>query len=303
MPIRLTVFPPHGPVLRRTFEEGRAYLIGRDPGADMALSDSKVSREHLRLVGDASGWRVQDLASKNGTRLDGRVIDAADIDQTAWLSIGGLPAFIEPIEEPAMKRDAAADRRRRRRLQSLRMHLEPHDDFSALLEGCLDGALELSACDRGSIWLLDAESRLKLELRRGASEPPESRSVLKSVLVEGKAVLAHDVAGVEALARRESILLGGVRALVCLPLKVAKTTRGLIYADSRTPGKFFTDLDIALLQGLADQAALALAAARVRGEISALGLTPPASAKAAGSNPALLRLLRRRFRSYSQIKH
>lgn len=299
MPVRLTAFPSHGPALRRTFDEGGAFLIGRDPGADMALPDPKVSRKHLRLVGDECGWRIQDLASKNGTQLDGRIIDNAEIVQNAWLGIGGVPAYLERIDRAAVMRDAAAQRRKLRRSQSLRKGLDLHQDYSALLEGCLDGALELSACDRGGAWFLNAEHQLVLALRRGEANPPESRGVMESVLAGGKAVFTHDLAGVEALARRESLMLGGVRALVCLPLKVSDVIYGLIYADSKTPGKIFTELDIELLQGLADQAALTLAAVRLRGEILALGLTPPESAEAAANHPALARLLKKRFPPYS----
>lgn len=281
MPVRLTAFPSDGPALRRVFREGGVYLIGRGADCDLALADPAVSRQHARLAGDEAGWRLEDLASKNGTRLDGRVIASARLDGTAWLSLGGVSIFLETIDTDAAKRETVVNRHRERRARFLDERLRQTQTYSELLEACLDGALELGACKRGSIWFRSADNQNALALRRGSEEPPESRGVIDSVFATGAAVLSHDVEGVEALARRQSILLGGVRALICLPLAVSGTVHGVIYADSRTPGKIFTELDIALLKGLADHAALTLAAVRLRGEILALGLTAPERAAAA----------------------
>lgn len=297
MPVRLTAFPSDGPALRRVFQEGGAYLIGRGADCDMVLADPTVSRQHLRLVGDDSGWRLEDLASKNGTQIDGRVIGAARVDANAWLSLGGVCIFLETIDTDAAKREAVLNRRRERRARLLSEQLRPDRDYPELLEACLDGALELGACSQGSLWFRTAADQYGLALRRGAEDPPESRSVIDSVFATGEAVLSHDVEGVEALARRQSILSGGVRALICLPLSVSGTVHGVIYADSRTPGKIFTELDVALLRGLADHAALMLAVVRLRSEILALGLTPPESA-AAADDPGLLRLLKNRLPAY-----
>jgi len=298
MPVRLTAFPSDGPALRRVFREGGAYLIGRGADCDLILADRAVSRQHARLAGDEAGWRLEDLASKNGTQIDGRVIGAARLDGTAWLSLGGVSIFLETIDTDAAKREAVIDARRERRARILRERLRPGQDYSGLLETCLDGALELGACERGSLWFRTNDDQYAHALRRGPEGPPESRSVIDSVFATGAAVLSHDVEGVEALARRQSILSGGVRALICLPLAVSGTVHGVIYADSRTPGKIFTELDIALLRGLADHAALTLAVVRLRGEILALGLTPPKSAAAAANDPGLLRLLKNRLPDY-----
>jgi len=46
-------------------------LIGRDTQADVRLDVATVSRRHARIVISAEGATLEDLSSKNGTRVDG----------------------------------------------------------------------------------------------------------------------------------------------------------------------------------------------------------------------------------------
>jgi hypothetical protein len=47
------------------------YTIGRELDCDMSIGDRTVSRWHAHLVQSPSGWRLADLGSTNGTRLNG----------------------------------------------------------------------------------------------------------------------------------------------------------------------------------------------------------------------------------------
>jgi len=46
-------------------------VIGRDAGCEICLSDPLVSRKHAMLLQTETGWRIRDLNSRNGTRLNG----------------------------------------------------------------------------------------------------------------------------------------------------------------------------------------------------------------------------------------
>jgi DNA-binding NtrC family response regulator len=47
-------------------------VLGRDPACELPIPDHRASRQHVR-IDHAQGWfRVRDLGSRNGTRLDGR---------------------------------------------------------------------------------------------------------------------------------------------------------------------------------------------------------------------------------------
>jgi Domain of unknown function (DUF1707)/Inner membrane component of T3SS, cytoplasmic domain len=47
------------------------YTIGREWDCDLSIGDMSVSRWHADLRRSASGWRLADLGSLNGTRLNG----------------------------------------------------------------------------------------------------------------------------------------------------------------------------------------------------------------------------------------
>jgi hypothetical protein len=53
---------------------GISFSIGRDNGCDLAIADMTVSRVHARLERTADGWLLTDLASTNGTRVNGWLV-------------------------------------------------------------------------------------------------------------------------------------------------------------------------------------------------------------------------------------
>ena len=48
-----------------------AMLVGRDPVAELVLTDAGVSLRHARIEDRGDGWAVVDLASTNGTQVNG----------------------------------------------------------------------------------------------------------------------------------------------------------------------------------------------------------------------------------------
>jgi len=64
--------------------EGDTLVIGREPTTGLAIHDPKASKEHCRLERSGDRWRVVDLESKNGTRING------DYRNKSWLSHGDV---------------------------------------------------------------------------------------------------------------------------------------------------------------------------------------------------------------------
>lgn len=62
--------------------------IGRLPDNDIALDDLLVSRHHAELHRCAGGWRLVDLASPNGTHVNGQRIMQATITEGDLIGIG-----------------------------------------------------------------------------------------------------------------------------------------------------------------------------------------------------------------------
>ena len=60
---------------RELYANSRAIIIGRAGDCDVPVRDILLSRHHCRLDPLGNRWVVTDLASKNGTRVDGRPIE------------------------------------------------------------------------------------------------------------------------------------------------------------------------------------------------------------------------------------
>jgi pSer/pThr/pTyr-binding forkhead associated (FHA) protein len=66
-----------GPEKGQAFElkSDTIYHVGRSPGNHIQLSDSYVSRRHLKILRRGERYFIEDLNSKNGTSVDGELID------------------------------------------------------------------------------------------------------------------------------------------------------------------------------------------------------------------------------------
>ena len=66
----------------------RPFTLGRDPGNDIILRDPKVSRHHAEIVFERGFFVLHDLASANGTYVNGKKIRVAPLTHGARLSLG-----------------------------------------------------------------------------------------------------------------------------------------------------------------------------------------------------------------------
>ncbi len=96
----------------------RPFTLGRDPGNDIILRDPKVSRHHAEIVFERGFFVLHDLASANGTYVNGKRIRVAPLTHGARLRMGNtygrfseeLPTEseaapmsppVEPLDQPA----------------------------------------------------------------------------------------------------------------------------------------------------------------------------------------------------------
>jgi hypothetical protein len=71
-------------------------ILGREPGCDFSLDDQTVSSQHARLTYRKQQWWLEDLASTNGTFLNGEAVTTAVvITQGDELRLGLVGVQIE----------------------------------------------------------------------------------------------------------------------------------------------------------------------------------------------------------------
>ena len=82
-------------VITRTFNN--KLTIGRHTSNDICIADGSVSRGHARISYLDNAWTIEDLGSRNGTLLDGVLIDKAELPARAEvrLSDDGPAIIIE----------------------------------------------------------------------------------------------------------------------------------------------------------------------------------------------------------------
>ncbi|HTQ93116.1 MAG TPA: FHA domain-containing protein, partial [Streptosporangiaceae bacterium] len=72
----------------RSLAAGRAYLIGRDPQADIPVTDARVSWHHAELRLADGRWVLADAGSTNGSYADGYRADLIEIDGQRQVRLG-----------------------------------------------------------------------------------------------------------------------------------------------------------------------------------------------------------------------
>jgi pSer/pThr/pTyr-binding forkhead associated (FHA) protein len=70
--------------------EGEQIRLGRGTGADILVDDASVSHEHAALELTTSGYRIRDLGSTNGVRLNGAKVTSAELKHGDRLALGSV---------------------------------------------------------------------------------------------------------------------------------------------------------------------------------------------------------------------
>lgn len=66
----------------------RPFTVGRDPGNDIILRDPKVSRHHAEIVFERGFFVLHDLASANGSFVNGKRVRVAPLTHGSRLRLG-----------------------------------------------------------------------------------------------------------------------------------------------------------------------------------------------------------------------
>ena len=274
MPARFSAYPPDSAALVRLLDDGTPYRIGRAPDCELCVDHFSVSRFHAELRGTRNGWSLHDIGSKNGLRVDGQLVRQATLDKTTWFTAGDVYCWFELLD--AATADAAKSQveHRRSTSRSLSAKIAAHTDAATLIPQTLDLILELSGLERGFVLYAPQGQPLRVHASRGINTEEigargfsGSVTAVQRALDERRSIVCCDTDQAPWLGARPSVRLGGIRALVCVPLQVRGDALGVVYADSRNPGPPITDLDIELLATVAEHASAALAARQLQGEL------------------------------------
>ena len=282
MPAKLTLYPAERPSRFVVVRDTENLTVGRAPDCGLVIEDSRVSKHHARLVWDGGGWTLQDLGSKNGTSVDGVPVADYRLRGGEWVSFGGLLGAFDRI---SAEEAAALSRARLARLQTgielrrrLSADLEPFD----LLLRFLESAVGITGADRGFVLLVGPDGKLHVEVSAGF-EPGAVRDdvfagslgAVERALQTGTSVVVSDAQHDRHLGGRPSVVALGLGVVVCVPLRHGERTIGLIYVDSPRPGAVLAELDLEILEALAEHTALVIGGLQLERSIARLSGARP----------------------------
>jgi serine phosphatase RsbU (regulator of sigma subunit)/pSer/pThr/pTyr-binding forkhead associated (FHA) protein len=284
------------------------YVIGRRSDCQILVPDMRVSRQHARVLKSADGWTLEDLGSNNGTYVNGVRLETAtalhshdeitiannrirvdDGDATTESSkppesnvvtiveVSGQ-ALIRPRDDSESNRipilgagrisvhDTKALRLAERKLDALTQLLDATaaaDTPDALLQRLVDALLELfPQADSVGVLVEDEKTgELRVQCQQHRRQPTgELRvpaTIIQHVVTDQRGVLLGETADEtdEAIGTR----MGA-------PLIHHATHYGVVYVESAQQAFRQDDLD--LLQAIANQAGLAMHAARVQAQLA-----------------------------------
>lgn len=279
MTARISLIQTNEAVRELLLDAARTYVIGRAPDCDICVDDAEMSRQHARFASLHPGtWEVTDLGSKNGLFVAGKATERATLSDGSWIGIGSLAIRFELLNNDQVARASSHEAELRSLTQQGRAHVATAGGVEEILRQLLSSVLKISGTQRGFAMLTRPDGDLEVACSEGVAAGAGgdavfqgSRGAVREVLSTRTRVVTCDARVHEALAMRKSIIAAQTGALVCLPLAVLERVVGVIYADTPQPGKFFTELDLQLLEELSDHAAVAVAASQLGMELDDIG--------------------------------
>lgn len=290
----LFIVPAEGEPFHHALEAD-SVVIGRSSRCDLAVADRCLSRQHVRIYKSGEEWLVEDMGSRNGTRLNGSMIskptpihegDVIDASLSR-ITFGSGGPHAEPVshaESRTIFRDASeiiSESERdfarpqadsgivnlQRSADQLRALYDVHHalEGSTTAEELLDQVLEKVFIhlqpQHGAIFLKDNGNLVRASSRsQGSStdEFPESTSLASEVVGRGLAAVVRDTATDDRFAAAESLLDAGVRTLVAAPLLTPEGAIGMIVLSSTLAVRQFRENDMELLTVVASATGLRL---------------------------------------------
>jgi len=299
MAIQELVYDLDGKTQRFALEQDET-IVGRDSDADLVINRRWISRKHARLYRDGHSWRVVDLESLNGTRIndlghtdkplaDGDKIYLHRMPLTFVDGSAPRVSLTQPedsalpdltpqtIIHSAVDFSAlAASSPQTEHLQTLLAVLAKASEaimVSQTLDEVFDRVLDLVfehlPVERGFVMLWDAEREdfvPSCVKHRSGSEGDEirfSRTIAEKVYREKVAILTSDAQVDGRFAEGKSVFELDIRSAMAAPLWNDEQVDGLLYADA-IRARAFDKFDLDLLSALGNHLAVAIERSRLQ---------------------------------------
>jgi serine phosphatase RsbU (regulator of sigma subunit) len=273
---------------------GETVSIGRASECTIPIKDRYLSRKHAEIAPVKGTWVLKDCGSANGTFLNGirvehehvlksgdriRLGDTEIVFESAAHNTDRLLAIADttasstiaiPIRDIEQVKYDTGDLLKLRTLNELARELLEDRPMDQLFGYITERVLLHTKASRAAIGVLrpDGKSFVNVEVRRqdrnDTSELQISRTVLAEVVEEKKALAFVDVSVDEKLKKAQSIIMQGIRSILCAPLVIGDSVVGVLYLDYLVNQQTISEEDVRLVAQIARFAAIKLETTRLR---------------------------------------
>lgn len=263
-------------------------VLGRIPNVHLRLESREVSRRHARITRVNDRYYLEDLASSNGTFVNGmRIQDRIELRDQDQIRIGPFVLRFESSDTgeapPLIRAEVTVHssnvdlfrldaERKLKAVLEISHQLSGSLDLDAILPRLLQALMRLfMQADRGLILLVEngqLMARAAISRDQTRDGPAYSRSVVRRVLEEGVGLVAEDVAGDSGFDMMHSVNRLNVRSFLCVPLKTSEgRPLGVVQLDTFRVNQPFTRDDLHLATALALHAGAVIENARLHAEL------------------------------------
>lgn len=247
-------------------------IFGRSKSCHIVLDGRGVSRRHGQFVAREDGtWEVEDLGSTNGTRVNGRegnrhdlrggdVIEVGEFvitfslnsEQSPPVTAGGVTLCDQSDHPPlAIEKSAAVTgamgARRLTALYEISRRLLDQQDLTGLIEvaaASLIETLDAAVVVLGMTVDPLRESDKVVVRPITAEQITLSQSVVRRTIDSRRAFVVADTSTDNTLMSAQSIVIGGIRSALCVPLMRNDSVTGFLYIDNRRRRQPYDEQDL-----------------------------------------------------------
>jgi len=259
------------------FRVGEMYFI-RDLGSRNGtyVNDERISEELLResdriRIGQTTLVFEDSVPSREtvipeiqfshvetdpGATMEFRfgVMDFADIEEPDAPSAQSVAESYEPEHLSVLLQAARA--------------VSKEQDVKKMLTKIISLCADAVGADHGYIFA-KAQDREKRELnleasyeKEGSTAPSVSTTIIKRVFKYGRALLSSDASTDQRFSDKSSVIIKGVKSVICAPLVGREEILGVIYLSTSDPAVTLSTEDLELVSAIGIQAGMALYSSR-----------------------------------------
>lgn len=289
----------NGPAQGKIYDLKKDVIqLGRE--SEIQVLDTSASRQHAEVFAIGDMYFLRDLGSRNGTFLNDEHLEK---DGQALLRVGDLIRIGSTqivFEEPAPPREDEPQftTGEEEIAANVELHLDPAQigsaepktaeasihfsvlydmskaissafDVKGLMLKVCDISLEATPADGAFIFVREEGKLIPVAHRRRGEHHTSvqvSSSIIKRSIQHNRSVLVSDALRDKRFSGSSSIVMSGIRSVICAPLVAHDRITGVLYLHSSAIDRIFNDEHLRLVTAIALQAAVAIEAMRSREE-------------------------------------